>query len=195
MYAKITVEIRKGNKIMTFFTYEERDLALMPKRGADTNKGSFGRVLCVCGSEGMAGAAYFAAKAAYRAGAGLVEVFTHGVNLSVIQTLIPEAVVGTYDENYDKSKMLDAVERADAIVVGCGLGQSVLSRTLLSDVLRARGENIPLVIDADGLNLLAKNPSLWKYAKGAVITPHLGEMARITGESIEEIKKSKAAKI
>lgn len=177
---------------MTYFSFDKSALALMPKRERNSNKGSFGRVLCVCGSEGMAGAAYLSAKAAYRTGAGLVEILTHRVNLPVIQTLIPEAVVSVYDEAYDKNKIIASLERADCIVIGCGLGQSILSRTLLSDVLRGRREGVPLIIDADGLNLLAKNPSLWKYAKGGVVTPHALEMSRITGIGAEEILANKA---
>ena len=176
---------------MKFFSYDTGELSIMPKREADGNKGAFGRILCVCGSEGMAGAAYLAAKAAYRSGAGLVEVLTHRVNLPIIQTLIPEAVVSVYDEDYQRDTILSCVERADAIAIGCGLSQSVLARNVLSDVLRARGENIPLVIDADALNLLSRNRSLLKYAKGAVITPHVAEMSRLCGRSIEEIKADK----
>ena len=172
---------------MTYFSYDAKALSLIPRREARSNKGSFGRLLCVCGSEGMAGAAYLAAKAAYRSGVGLVEILTHRVNLAVTQTLIPEAVVSVYDEEYDKNKILEAVSRADGIVIGCGLGQSALSRTVLSDVLRSRGEDIPLVIDADGLNLLSKNRSLMKYVKGAVITPHPMEMSRISGLSVDDI--------
>lgn len=176
---------------MKFFSYDTGELSIMPKREADGNKGAFGRILCVCGSEGMAGAAYLAAKAAYRSGAGLVEVLTHRVNLPIIQTLIPEAVVSVYDDDYQRDTILSCVERADAIVIGCGLSQSVLARNVLSDVLRTRGENIPLVIDADALNLLSRNRSLLKYAKGAVITPHVAEMSRLCGRSIEEIKADK----
>lgn len=176
---------------MKFFSYDTGELSIMPKREADGNKGAFGRILCVCGSEGMAGAAYLAAKAAYRSGVGLVEVLTHRVNLPIIQTLIPEAVVSVYDDDYQRDTILSCVERADAIVIGCGLSQSVLARNVLSDVLRARGENIPLVIDADALNLLSRNRSLLKYAKGAVITPHVAEMSRLCGRSIEEIKADK----
>lgn len=176
---------------MKFFSYDTGELSIMPKREADGNKGAFGRILCVCGSEGMAGAAYLAAKAAYRSGAGLVEVLTHRVNLPIIQTLIPEAVVSVYDDDYQRDTVLSCVERADAIVIGCGSSQSVLARNVLSDVLRTRGENIPLVIDADALNLLSRNRSLLKYAKGAVITPHVAEMSRLCGRSIEEIKADK----
>jgi len=164
------------------FSYTERDLSRMPRRPAESHKGTFGRVLCVCGSAGMCGAAYFAAKAAYRVGAGLVRILTVEENRSVLQTLIPEAIVSVYDPH----TLADAVEWADVLVVGCGLGVTPASRGLLSDLLRMR-EDKPTVLDADALNLLARNPSLIKYARGAVITPHVGEMCRLTALPGEEI--------
>lgn len=161
--------------------------ALLPFRPARSNKGSFGRVLCVCGSHGMAGAAYLCAKAAYRTGAGLVEIFTHESNRIPLQTLLPEAIVTSYEE-YSPHLLLSAVERADCVAAGCGLGVTSTSRAILSDLLRAVDtEKTPLVVDADGLNLISRNPSLKKYLRGAVVTPHPAEMSRLTGKSVEEI--------
>lgn len=167
------------------FSYTERDLSRMPARPSASHKGSFGKVLCVCGSVGMSGAAYFAARAAYRVGAGLVRVLTAEENRAILQTLLPEAMVSVYDGS-EPNVLRDAVEWADVLVIGCGLGTSAAARALLSDTLRLRGER-PTVIDADGLNLLARNPSLIKYAKGAVLTPHVGEMSRLCGRTAEEL--------
>jgi NAD(P)H-hydrate epimerase len=168
------------------FSYTQNKSTLMPKRPERSSKRDFGRVLCVCGTEGMAGAAYFAAKAAYRVGAGLVEILTPEENRAVLQTLIPEAIVTVYTDDTDKAVVETAAERADAIVIGCGLGVSSRSRSILATVLRS-GESKKKVIDADGLNILSKNRSLLKYAKGSVITPHVGEMARLTGYDAEKI--------
>lgn len=168
------------------YSYTHTDLKLLPYRPDESNKGTFGRVLCVCGSYGMAGAAYFAAKAALRTGAGLVEVLTVRENLPIIQTLLPEAIVTVYDrEELDADLILAAISRADVIVCGCGLGISQTSRRLLATVLRQ--SSVPTVLDADALNLISKNPSLLKYAKGCIITPHPAEMSRLTGQSVEEI--------
>ena len=175
---------------MTGFSFDVKALSLMPKRKARSNKGDFGRLLAVCGSEGMAGAAYLAAKAAYRTGAGLVEILTHKANLIPLQTLIPEAIVSTYDEGYDKNKILSSVERADTILIGCGLGQTPLSRELLSDLLKSKRGETQLVVDADGLNLLSKNRSLLKYVSGGIITPHFLEMSRLSGISVDEISEN-----
>ena len=103
----------------------------------------------------------------------------------VLQTLLPEAIVTVYDPTKPDS-VQEAVDWADVLVIGCGLGTGVASRALLSDILRARGEK-PTVLDADGLNLLARNPSLIKYAKGAILTPHMGEMERLCGQTAEEL--------
>lgn len=161
---------------------------MMPVRPARSNKGDFGRVLCVCGSRGMSGAAYLSAKAAYRTGAGLVEIFTHECNRVALQTSLPEAIVTTYTDEYDKSTLLCSLERADAVVVGCGLGITPLSRTILSDILHAlEGKDIPLVIDADAINLLAHSRSLLKYVRGAVLTPHFMEASRLLDRPIGEL--------
>ena len=168
------------------FSFDKSALRRLPARPQRSNKGTFGRVLLICGSRGMAGAAYLSAKAALRTGAGLVEVFTPECNREIIQSLLPEAIVTAYSEESPSRELTDAaLARADAIVCGCGLGQSAASRALLSHVLRAA--TIPCVIDADGLNLVSRNPSLKKYLSGKIITPHPGEMSRLCGKDTEEI--------
>ena len=169
------------------FSYGDEDLRL-PPRPSDSHKGTFGKVLCVCGTEGMCGAAYFAAKAAYRSGAGLVKILTVASNRPVLQGLIPEAIVTVYDDAHpDPNTILEAVEWADVLVVGCGLGTSSAARALLSHVLRTASK--PLVLDADALNLISQSPSPLSCVKGAILTPHMGEMARLCGIEIDEIQK------
>ncbi len=175
----------------TIFSYDEQTAlsSLLPKRQSQSNKGSFGRVLCICGSYGMAGAAILSAKAAYRSGCGIVEIFTHECNRIILQTALPEAVLCVYtDESYSSDILREAVERADCIVAGCGLGITPFSRRLLSDLLHSvNTEKTPTVLDADALNLLARNPSLLRRAKGTIITPHIKEMSRLTKAEVEEI--------
>ena len=167
--------------------------ALLPQRHDSFNKGDCGRVLCVCGSSGMAGAAYLCAKAAYRSGAGLVEIFTHESNRIILQTLIPEAIVTTYDDRYTKNDILPSLERADCIVAGCGLGTDTLSRAIISDITReVNAEEKPLILDADALNIISRSPALLKHAKGAVITPHIKEMSRLTGKDVGELLENTA---
>ena len=134
----------------------------------------------------MAGAAYLSAKAALRTGAGLVEIFTPECNREILQCLLPEAIVTTYDEEAPSREHIDAaMARADAVVCGCGLGQSAASRALVSHLLRT--VTAPCLIDADALNLVSRNPSLKKYLSGKIITPHPGEMSRLCGKDTEDI--------
>lgn len=173
-------------KNISTFSYTSADLRRLPPRPAESNKGTFGRVLCVCGSYGMAGAAYFAANAAFRTGAGLAEILTVRENVSVLQTLLPEAIVTPYDSAEPDVEIIKAaLNRATAVVCGCGLGVSGASRAVLACVLR--NATVPTVLDADALNLISKNPSLMKYAQGKIITPHPAEMSRLTGISVEDI--------
>lgn len=175
---------------LSTFSYTHADLSLMPRREQDSNKGSFGRVLCICGSVGMAGAAYLCAKAAFRTGAGLVEVLTPEENRTVIQTLLPEAIVSVYStDSLDISVINQAIARADAVVCGCGLGISRVSLSVLQHVLSVC--HAPTVLDADALNLISRNPSLVKFMKGKIITPHPAEMSRLTAISTEDIANSR----
>lgn len=171
------------------FSYTKNDLALMPPRPQKSNKGTFGRVLCICGSYGMAGAAYLSAKAALRAGAGLVEILTPECNRTVLQTLLPEAIVTAYDTDNVCEDIIDsALSRATAVVCGCGLGITPPSRKVLAHVLRICEK--PMVLDADALNLISRNLSLLKYAKGKIITPHPAEMSRLLGKGVSEITQN-----
>lgn len=166
--------------------WQAEEARRLPPRPQESNKGTFGRVLCVCGSVGMSGAAYFAAKAAYRVGAGLVRILTVEENRAVLQTMLPEAIVTTYDaEAPDLSTIEDAAAWADVLVIGCGLGVTRTSRTVLAHLLRTSEK--PKVLDADALNLLSRNPSLLKYTRGAILTPHPMELSRLIGHSVEEI--------
>ena len=162
---------------------------LLPRRPRVSHKYTFGRVVAVCGSEGMCGAAYLCAKAAYRTGCGLVEIVTPEQNRIPLQTLLPEAIVTCYNStDPDKSVIKAAIHRADAVVVGCGLGTSLTSIKVLDTVLRAAAS--PIVIDADALNIMAADASFWDALKvPAIITPHMGEMARLTGMDVDEILK------
>ena len=170
-------------------SYGKEILNLLPKRQENSNKGDYGRLLLVCGSEGMCGAAILAARAAYRTGAGLVRVLTPKENLIPLQTSVPEAIVTVYDSSSpDRDTVEDAVAWADAIVVGCGLGRSQASKKVLSAVLRA--SSVPTAVDADGLNIISENPSLGKYLRDKIITPHLLEAERISGIKKEALAEN-----
>ena len=169
---------------------EESDLDRLPPRPARAHKGTFGRVLVIGGSHGMSGAAYFTAKAAYRAGAGLVEIFTPEANRVIYQTQLPEALLTLYDPNdLDKNALRAAIDRADAIAIGMGLGDAPVV-THLTDTVLARAK-VPVVIDADALNELARGGEIRARLAACkaplILTPHLGEAARLLSCNIPQI--------
>ena len=172
----------------THFSFDSFPRDILPARRERSCKGDFGRVLCICGSVGMSGAAYLCAKSAYRTGAGLVEIFTPEENRIILQSSLPEAIITAYNEQNAIELLLASIERADCIVAGCGLSVTPLSRKMLSTLLHnIDASNLPLVLDADALNLISRNPSFLKYIKGAIITPHALEFSRLTNNSVEDI--------
>ena len=173
----------------TAFTYTERDLSLIPARKRYSNKGTYGRVLVIAGSKDMSGAAILAARAAYKSGAGLVEVFTHEQIKSVIQGALPEAIVSSYDDqSIDFSKLHASICAAAAIVIGPGLSKSEAAKKILQYTLES--STVTTVTDADALNVISEDKSLLPYIKGKIVTPHLGEMSRLTEKSIPDIASS-----
>lgn len=138
----------------------------------------------------MSGAAYFSAKAAYRTGAGLVHVLTHEDNRVILQTRLPEAILSTYGGSADETALTAAVEKADVIVIGVGLGQSDAAKELVR--LTLAKADVPLIVDADAINIIAKYPSLLDLASAPIIiTPHLAEMARLCDLTVPEIEADK----
>lgn len=160
---------------------------MLPDRPEDSNKGTYGRLLVIAGSKGMAGAAYLNAHAAYMTGAGLVRIYTSSDNREILQTLLPEAVITTYEE-YNKEELLSLLTWADSVCIGSGLGMSRLSEKILKTVIEY--VKVPCLIDADGLNLLAENKNYLNQMaeRRFVITPHMKEMSRLTGTPVEELK-------
>lgn len=168
-------------------TLDQNIIRALPERPDRSNKGMFGKVLCIAGSRNMAGAAYLCAYAAYRAGAGLVRILTPEENRVILQELIPEAVLSTFDTaEPDRGLWKEALEWADAVALGPGLSQADWA----AELLRLTLEWFPgfVVIDADGVNLLSRNPELLKnQGKRMILTPHVGEFSRLTGKTTADI--------
>lgn len=170
------------------FTYETLDrttLMYMPGRHPVSHKMSYGRLLVIAGSKGMSGAASLAARSAYRSGAGLVQVVTHESCKPELQTTVPEAIVTSYADDFESLQaVMDElalhIDDYDGILIGPGLSTSEASARWLEFALSQ--PSLPVVIDADGLNLLARNlEMLEEVTVPLVLTPHIGEMARLTG--------------
>lgn len=166
---------------------------LLPLRKAYSNKGSYGKALIVAGSPDMAGAAYFAAKAAYLSGCGLVRILTAEENRSILLTKLPEAILTTYsfcDRSEEASaKLKECIQWADAVLIGPGLGGSITAQHMTEEILQYKEKKI--VFDADALNILSKQPNLFtELTENQVVTPHLGEMSRLLKCSVDEIQKN-----
>jgi NAD(P)H-hydrate epimerase len=137
----------------------------------------FGRVLVVGGNEGMIGAPAMAGRAALKLGAGLVELAVPRSILAATLMITPELIGLGLRKTGRKDELTDAAEKADAVVIGPGLGQSPEALARLQRLVRLEK---PMVIDADALNLLAKQKRWPGYFKAtAVLTPHQGEMKRL----------------
>ncbi|MBR4513352.1 MAG: NAD(P)H-hydrate dehydratase [Lachnospiraceae bacterium] len=176
------------------YTYDSDEIEeLLPFRRGDSHKGSFGRVSVIGGSFNMAGAPMFAAEAAYRMGCGLVRVCTVDANREIVQTRLPEAVLTTFDPedpNDVRRAVKDTIDWSDVIVLGPGLSREEYAALILEGVLHDYDKK--LIVDADGLNLLAKVKDLLLKTKAEVVlTPHLAEMSRLNGEKIAHIKEHK----
>ena len=176
------------------YTLEKSDLpARLPVRRADSHKGTYGKVLMITGSRGMAGAAYLSARAAYTCGAGLVRIYTEESNRAVLQQLLPEAIVTSY-ERYDGEQLLSLLQWADVVCIGCGLGQDSTSESLLTGTLR--GSRVPCLVDADGINLLACHPRLLSESLvPLILTPHMKEMSGLLGCSVAELQESRLSRL
>jgi hydroxyethylthiazole kinase-like uncharacterized protein yjeF len=158
----------------------------LPPRPRHAHKGHFGHVLVVGGERGYSGAARMAAEAAARVGAGLVSIATRKDHADLLNLTRPELMchgVGNREE------LRDLLGRVTAVAIGPGLGRSGWAGMLLDTVLDS---GLPLVVDADGLNLLAEHPvrrDRW------ILTPHPGEAARLLGVSTTEIQQDRFAAV
>lgn len=165
----------------------------LPVRGADTNKGSFGKLLCVCGSYGMAGAAYMSAKTALKSGCGLVTLALPGCILPQVASRLTEAMTvplpdnGKTVEKEARAVIDELSEKADVLLIGCGMRNTEVCSYIVKEAVR-RFAPRPVVIDADGLNVLQNDKDVLEKT---VITPHPGEMARLLGTDIASVQKDR----
>ncbi len=159
---------------------------LLPPRARSTHKGDCGHVLVVGGAPGMSGAARISGEAALRCGAGLVSIATAAADVATMNHTRPELMVHVVG---DANELHPLVKQADVIAIGPGLGQSAWGMTLLAAAL---AYDAPLVVDADGLNLLAADPCMrddW------ILTPHPGEAARLLNCSTREVQADRFSAI
>ena len=207
----LTAEAEKMSDC-SYLTYTEEDICRLPARHAHSHKGSYGRVLIFAGSEEMTGAAYLAAAAACRCGTGLVKLVSAPGCADTVRRMLPEALVQELPEALAQKQTevlhsfwREQVDWADAVLAGPGIGTGEAARRALSALLDAAGkQKKPLVLDADALNLLAKElgdaagsgeteaeQRLSRLSRllpeGTVLTPHPKELSRLTGRPVSMI--------
>ncbi len=174
----------------------------MPPRPLDSHKGTYGHLLVVAGSRNFVGAACLVARAAHRAGAGLVTLATPESIYPIVASQLTETIHMPLPEDADGRVRPDAAQvihdgltRYDALAVGSGLGQSESTLAFIEGLLLdGPASTIPALVDADGLNNLARLPGWWQRRSGPlVLTPHPGEMATLTGLSTPEVQRDRVS--
>lgn len=174
--------------------------SILPKRLLGANKGTFGRVLVVAGSINYIGAAYLACSGAMRVGAGLVTLAVASSlqpipasKLTEVTYLpLPEASPGIISTEA-ASLLHQELKKYDVLLIGCGLGQNPsVIRFVKSILLGRKPVLLPLVLDADAINTLARVRNWWqKLSDNVILTPHPGEMARLIGVSVDEVQSDR----
>ncbi|MBP5608115.1 MAG: NAD(P)H-hydrate dehydratase [Lachnospiraceae bacterium] len=190
-----------------YYEYEDEEISEhLPERKADSNKGSFGKVLILAGSKDIYGALYMCAESCLRCGAGLVRIVSDRVNRDLCMDKLPEAMMLAYDSDEpDKdfeNEYIKAVGWADVILAGPGLGTGEWSKHLLEVLFDNCISGQSLVLDADALNIVSAVDTKGIFKKltdklgyeHIVITPHMGEMLRLLKGtlSMDRLRKNRA---
>ncbi len=187
----------EAEKIRLNYTALKDVKAFFSDRAKDCNKGTAGKILVAGGSAGMTGAPCLTGLAALRTGSGLVTLACAKSLNDIFEIKMTEVMTKPVAENKDRSlsskaggEILGLIERKDVLVLGPGLGNNKDTGVLVKNLIRKC--KIPMVLDADGLNLIASAPKILKERNAEmIITPHPGELGRLTGLSIEEIEKAR----
>ncbi len=166
----------------SYFFIEKEDIQpFIPKRSKFGHKGTYGHALLIAGSFGKMGAAVLASKACLRSGVGLLTTQIPHLGYPIIQTAVPEAMASVDQHEYTFTEFPD-LSQFSAIGAGPGIGQKSNTKKALCELLEK--SQVPLVIDADALNIMAENLTwLEKLPENSILTPHPGEFKRLVGES------------
>ena len=182
------------------FTLEENIQGLLPYRKPNGNKGTFGKVYIYAGSEEMIGAALLCARSAFAAGSGMVKILCPAMHQKLFAEQIPEAMLTCYEPQRDieilKQQIIQDLDWCDSVVAGPGIGLNDISKEILHILLKYA--KVPMVLDADALNLLAKYPELKaqlllsnaQLRRKVILTPHVGEASRLLGVVVSKYKET-----
>lgn len=186
-----------ADQVTTELITDEWARSVLPKRPLQANKGNFGRVLVIAGSINYIGAAYLACSGVIRVGAGLATLATGAKLQPILASKLTEVTYLPLPESHpgiispEAARLIhQQLGNYNVLLLGCGLGQSQSATRFIRVTLLREGIALPpLVLDADALNTLANIPDWWqKLTSDAILTPHPGEMARLTGVPAERIQ-------
>lgn len=186
---KVTIkEIGISKKIvqkfptMHFCIYKDEKIEFLDRAG-DSNKGTFGKVLIIAGNSEISGAAIMCATASFKSGAGMVKVLAEEENLDIIKKTLPEAMVQSLSNVQDMEEIINNnLKWADSVVIGPGIGMNDNAYNKLFNTLKNFPADKKLVIDADGINLIAKYDELKMLTNkmnNVIYTPHMMELERL----------------
>lgn len=160
---------------------------IIPARNANSHKGTYGRLLMYCASPNMTGAGILSAQGALRTGAGLVNIARDKETIRILQNHLIEPIFSVISDTDKTSDIQNLCDKASAILIGCGLGTDESDRDVLYSLIK--NADCPLIIDADGINLLSLNKHILKEAKKTpILTPHPLEFARLIGKTVSEVQ-------
>lgn len=172
-----------------FYTTRPDCKKILKKRNKFSHKGTFGHAYLVCGSKGKMGAAVLAAKACLRSGPGLVTVHIPRSGNTILQTSIPEAML-FLDADEDIFSGIPDLSVYSSIAIGPGIGQADATQRALKHLIQ--NSNLPLIFDADAINILGENKTWIPFIpKGSIFTPHPKEFDRLTGKSSNDFDRNK----
>ena len=183
----VPVDIYNNIKPKAVKLYLEDLQNSLPKRKASYHKGDLGTVIVIGGAPGMSGAVRMAAEAALRIGAGLVYVITHPSHANYISTARPELICYGVDNNNIVEVLNEILTKDPIILLGPGLGQLTWSKNIFQTILDLNYKST-MVVDADGLNMLAQNPI---KLENCILTPHPGEAARLLNIKVNDVEKDR----
>ena len=167
-------------------------LTSLPTRRGSDHKGNFGHLSLIGGDNGMGGAILMAAESSFCCGIGLVSIITHTQNITAALIRLPEAMARGMDDGIDNILIDEILYKATALVVGPGIGRRSWAALLVNASLK---QSIPMVLDADGLNLLADDCTDVCFRDNWVLTPHPGEAARLLKTDIATIEQDRFAAV
>jgi NAD(P)H-hydrate epimerase len=183
------------DKYVSTYSLGAEDIKLrFPKRSEDSNKGDYGKALIIAGSYEMPGAALLAGTAAVKGGAGIVKSAFPDKAYPVMMSQSPELLLIPLPSNTDGTMSSDAIQRlakeltkCDCVLIGCGMGNNADTLRIVEFVLE--NSEVPVILDADALNVICRRPEFIKNAKAPVIiTPHPGEAVRLLGVDVSAVQ-------